>query len=895
MGQAGALPLLEFTLDQLFRQREGHLLTLEAYREIGGLKGALAKHAEDIYKALSEEHQRLARTLFLRLIDPGATEQDTTRRRAALAELSLPDPQQTMIIREAADAFIAARLLTTNEVAGTTTIEVSHEALIREWTRLADWLVTNRNDILLQQAISEDAAAWVRHGKPISSWLYRGTQLIEAQAWAERNVPSTNEVAFLHASAAERQRQEQKELDQKIRELTLQRRVVSRQRLLITALSIFSVVVIALASLAQFNFLQAQEQRIKADRETDIARTQAQIARSDALVTDATLALAQNKLDQALLLSVKASQANTPEARDGLLSTLEQSPQIVTMLRSGSPLPLPTLTFGSDGRTLVSTDSNSVYVWNTRTKQPQPLRLGNQVYVGAVAFSSDNRTLATSNEDGVWLWDIQTDAQPTTLAGKMNNNAPVTFVSRTTITFNSNGKLVASGRCELYSLSESTPLCIKTQISVWDLSAKSPHPMSSFFVPADVKSIAFSPDGKTLASGSNMGIQLWSVATGHGSPLTKTAGTNSVAFSPDGTLLASGNQDGTLQMWKVASEQLVGPPVALVGHTDAINTVAFSPDSQSQNLASSSDDGTVRVWNVASRQTTLMLHGDPQQKLGLAFAPGGKTLASGSGDGTIILWNITAESTISQPLADIGGLRSPVFSVNGTTIFTGSATGKILLQNVKTGRLVHTFDTTTYPSLTLTGIAGQNPLAIESLALSKDGRTLAAGRLDGTITLWNTNIGQALMHFGKPNPLYKIMLSSDGQVLAASGDGDTITLWNAATGTMLYTLPYHTTTPLSKLPIALSSDGKLLAVGSCGKMNNDGSCGQEQVELWDVATGKVKGGPLLGHQSAIEDVALSPDGHTLASSSRDKIILWNLTTGRPRSQTLSPNRSFLVL
>ncbi len=203
-GQIGALPLLQFTLDQLFEQRTGRQLTLSSYQEMGGVKGALSRHAEHTYTTLpSEQHRKLARTLFLRLIDPGVTEQDTTRRRAALSELSLPDPQQTAIIREAADTFVAARLLMTNEIAGTTTIEVSHEALIREWTRLAEWLREAREDIHLQQTISEDVAEWERRSMPRDR-LYRGSQLKEASTWAKRNVASQQEVAFLQASTRRR-------------------------------------------------------------------------------------------------------------------------------------------------------------------------------------------------------------------------------------------------------------------------------------------------------------------------------------------------------------------------------------------------------------------------------------------------------------------------------------------------------------------------------------------------------------------------------------------------------------------------------------------------------------------------------------------------------------------
>src|SRR5438046_3823892 len=161
-------------------------------------------HADyDFTQLPSEYHRRLALALCLRLIDPGATDQDTTRRLVSLTELSLPDAELTKIMHEVADTFVAARLLMTNKIAGTTTFEVSHEALIREWTRLAGWLREAREDIQLQQTISEDVAEWERHSMPRDR-LYRGTQLKEASTWAKRNVPNQQEVTFLHANIRRR-------------------------------------------------------------------------------------------------------------------------------------------------------------------------------------------------------------------------------------------------------------------------------------------------------------------------------------------------------------------------------------------------------------------------------------------------------------------------------------------------------------------------------------------------------------------------------------------------------------------------------------------------------------------------------------------------------------------
>ncbi len=173
-GQTGALPLLQFTLDQLFQRRSGHQLSLQSYREIGGVKGALSQHAEETYQELpSDEHRQVARDVFLRLIKPGTTEQDTTRRRAARSEFEQADSKQTQQMQETLEAFIRARLLTTNQISGKTTIEVSHEALIREWKRLAEWLREARDDILFQQSLSEDSAEWEQRKRPRDR-LYRG-------------------------------------------------------------------------------------------------------------------------------------------------------------------------------------------------------------------------------------------------------------------------------------------------------------------------------------------------------------------------------------------------------------------------------------------------------------------------------------------------------------------------------------------------------------------------------------------------------------------------------------------------------------------------------------------------------------------------------------------------
>ena len=224
-GQTGALPLLQFALEQLFERRNGHRITLRAYRDIEGVKGALKLHAEKTYSALpSETHRKLAQALFLRLIEPGNAEQETSRRRTDLTEFAFDDIHQTNLMQETIDALVNARLLTINgnkhaetvtsesnqkalisTRAKTTTIEVSHEALITEWPLLKSWVSEARKDLPLQHAIREDAADWEQNNRPADR-LYRGTQLKEARAWATRNIASRQEQAFLRASATMRVR-----------------------------------------------------------------------------------------------------------------------------------------------------------------------------------------------------------------------------------------------------------------------------------------------------------------------------------------------------------------------------------------------------------------------------------------------------------------------------------------------------------------------------------------------------------------------------------------------------------------------------------------------------------------------------------------------------------------
>lgn len=263
--QPSSLPLLQFALDQLFSKRDGHRLTQDAYEAIGGVQGALAKHAEATYQRLpTDNHRRLARGMFLRLTESGSTETESTRRRVMMSELTVADAADARVLSEVVETFLKARLLVSQQDGGQGTVEISHEALIRAWERLRDWVGEARDDQRIQRAFSSQVAEWLRRGKPVDR-LYRGTALVDTLAWAGRNMVSKDETEFIHTSVAtEKATKEQQE------------KTARRAQNFVRAAVIFSVV-FALALIASgFALFQTslaqQEAALVNENATQVAR-----------------------------------------------------------------------------------------------------------------------------------------------------------------------------------------------------------------------------------------------------------------------------------------------------------------------------------------------------------------------------------------------------------------------------------------------------------------------------------------------------------------------------------------------------------------------------------------------------------------------------------------------
>ncbi|KAJ6023890.1 hypothetical protein N7540_004687 [Penicillium herquei] len=367
----------------------------------------------------------------------------------------------------------------------------------------------------------------------------------------------------------------------------------------------------------------------------------------------------------------------------------------------------------------------------------------------------------------------------------------------------------------------------------------------------EVLSVAFSPDGLLLASGSvDKSVRIWETATGKlQQTLSHHDAVFTVVFSPNGRLVGSGSSDATVYLWGIATGTLYH---RLEGHLSSVNSVAFSPDGRI--LASGSSDSTIKVWDVITGELQQTLEGHSSGIESIAFSPNGKLLASASHDKTFKLWK-TDTGVLRHTLEDHSDyVVSAVFSSNWRLLASASDDNSIRLWDTETGALQQT-------------LHGHSDLVC-GLAFSPNGRLLCSGSFDRTVKLWDTETGTLPQKQDLHSPLlHSIHLSPDGQMLASLYHDETLKLWDVATGALLWTLKgINLASPDS---VAFSPNGQLLTVWSS----------DATIKTCETATGSVKQIILEGHDGVIYPVALSPDGRLFAVGADQTIKLWETTSG----------------
>jgi WD40 repeat protein/DNA-binding SARP family transcriptional activator len=898
-GQPGALPLLQYALTELYHRRDDHTLTLATYHALGGTRGALARRADELYHDLAPNEQEAARQMFLRLVTLSEEAEDTRRRVHQAELLSLGGA----VMQRVMDGFGRARLLTFDHDPETRapTVEVAHEALIREWEQLRTWLDESRGDVRQERLLAAAATEWEQAGRD-SDYLLAGSRLAQFEDWAARTdlALTPGERIFLDAGVAEHRARQARR--QRVRNVALATAVL------------VAVIMTVLALVAVNREQQARDARATSVANARIARQSADEARELALINGAQAALSSGDVDTALALAVVANRGeNPPPEAQIILSEAAYRPGTVRVLKGHTDPALDGMAFSPDGRFALSGANDSLLLlWDVDPSSPTfgtvLDRFEHTAPVWCVVFNPDGRTaLFASLDSNLYLIEVDLTSRrlgpvlhrfeghtggieafalspdgryaltasddQTLILWNVDQTSP-TF-GATLHRFEGHTDIVLSaayspdGRTALSGSQDGTAI-------LWDVDPSSPtfgSALHRFEVPGGVPSVAFSRDGRTALSGGNEMIR-WDLETYMIIRRFETSGfVQDVAFSPVPSeyMALAAQSDGIITLWNMDTGKQMA---RLPGHTSSVFRAVFSPDGH-RILSCGAGDGTLRLWDVD--------YGTKMRTMASPFPPGLALMSAAfSPDGSQILWGGAWENSYEPApaiLTDITsqeirrfegysrGVSHVLFAPDGRTALISGWGGELILWDIDTGQRLHTF------------IGHMASLVVQSnatyTAFSPDGRTAVSVAKEERAILWDVAVdsptfGQPIRQFVDNQGAVLVFppsFSPDGRAVLTGTRTGPVLLWNVETGQVIYRLIAHN----GFSNAVFSPDGQTALSGGGSDSN---------LILWDLETGQ-EIRRFSGQKTATNTVVFSPDGRTIFTDSGDGVVTqWDVATGQ---------------
>ena len=869
----GALPLLSFTLDELYRSaklRGSVVLTHASYEALGGLEGAIAKRADEIMSGLPAPAQAaLPRVVRALTTVTGTIDQGPVARSALLDSFAAGSPARTLI-----DAFIAARLLVAaSEGGAAATVRLAHEALISRWQRARDQLAADRRDLETRTLVERQFERWSQaSGGARRQLLLRNPDLANAsdiaRRWGDELDPAARDfiAASVEADDAERIAAQTR--------LARERRNLRRAR---WALSIVFVVVMAALSGALWQSYQT-------------SKREAAVFASTSATTSA-----QGFCDRALRLAVAGlppSQGSSPftyrsrELEDGLSRYASANDCRFRLALSGHAKALGSAAFSPDGsRVVTASMDGTARLWDATTGAVLATLSGHMGIVFSAVFSPDGTRVVTASSDNTArLWDGKSGAALATLSGHTDRVTSAVFSpdgSRIVTASDDRTARLWDGKsgAALATLSGHTGRVFSAVFSpdgsrivtasddntarLWDANTGAALATLSGHTNW-VRSAVFSPDGSRIVTASDdHTARLWDAKTG--AALATLSGhtdrVTSAVFSPDRNRIVTASDDHTARLWDANTGAALA---TLSGHTGRVTSAVFSPDGS--RVVTASSDNTARLWDPNTRAALATLSGHTDRVNSAVFSPDGSRVVTASDDNTARLWDANTDAALATLSGHTNWVRSAVFSPGGSRIVTASDDNTARLWDGKSGAAL----------ATLSGHTGR----VTSAVFSSDGSRIVTASWDNTARLWDANTGAALATLlGHTDTVNSAVFSPDGsRVVTASWD-NTARLWDAKTGAALATLSGHTGGLNSAV---FSPDGSRVVTASW----------DSTARLWDATTGAALA-TLSGHTGRVNSAVFSPDGGRVVTASWDNTArLWNAKTGAALA-TLS-GHTFLV-